>query len=57
MGFRHHHTRGSHYYFIRYDQPIKMTHVQYHGAKTIDIRTMKKIVKQSGIPESEWFDK
>ena len=55
-GFRLHHTRGSHYYFMRHHQGrIHMTHVQYHGAKSIPPDTMRVIIKQSGIPKEEWI--
>lgn len=31
-----------------------MTHVQYHGTKTIPPGTLSAIIRQSGIPAEEW---
>ena len=33
-----------------------MTHVQYHGAKSIPEGTMSAIIRQSGIPKQEWLN-
>ncbi len=55
-GFQLHHTRGSHYYFTRlHHGRLAMTHVQYHGAKSIPPGTMGSIIKQSGIPKVDWL--
>ena len=55
-GFNLHHVRGSHYYFKRYDKGrFFMTHVQYHGAKSIPVGTLNAIIRQSGIPKEEWL--
>ena len=49
--------KGSHYYFRRYhDSKIYMTHVQHHGSRSIPEGTMGAIIKQSGIPKSEWIN-
>ncbi len=56
-GFQLHHIKGSHYYFRRYhDSKIYMTHVQHHGSRSIPEGTMGAIIKQSGIPKSEWIN-
>lgn len=56
-GFTLHHVRGSHYYFKRYKKDrFYMTHVQYHGAKSIPEGTMSAIIRQSGIPKQEWLN-
>jgi len=55
-GFSLHHIRGSHYYFKKYHASrIYMTHVQHHGPKSIPEGTMSAIIRQSGIPKSEWI--
>lgn len=33
-----------------------MTHVQYHGAKSIPVGTLNAIIRQSGISKEEWLD-
>ncbi len=54
-GFVLHHVRGSHYYFRGWQgKQLRMTHVQYHGAGAIHPKTLVSIIRQSGIPESEW---
>ena len=55
-GFRLTHTRGSHFYYIgRFGGEIRQTHIQYHGQKSIHPRTLKAVITQSGIPQSEWL--
>lgn len=57
-GFRHHHTRGSHYYYIKGAKGVHIVQVPFHGnSGTIKPRTFKSIILQSGIPEREWFGK
>ena len=57
-GFTLHHKRGSHFYFKKYvTGKIYMTHVQYHGAKSIPPGTMSAIIRQSGITRDEWLRK
>lgn len=57
-GFSLHHVRGSHYYFKKYnDGRFYMTHVQYHGSKTIPEGTMNAVIHQSGIPKEEWTNR
>ena len=55
-GFRETHSRGSHFYYAgRYDGAPRQTHVQFHGAKAIHPRTLKAVIRQSGIPQAEWL--
>ena len=55
QGFQLHHTRGSHYYYRRFHADrVYLTHVQYHGSKSIPPDTMRAIIKQSGIPKEKW---
>ena len=55
-GFRLHHTRGSHYFFQRlHHGRLWLTHVQYHGSKSIPPDTMRAIIEQSGIPKEKWL--
>lgn len=56
--FQLHHVRGSHYYFKKYhNDRFYMTHIQYHGSKSIPDGTMNAIIRQSGIPKKEWLEK
>lgn len=56
-GFRHTHTRGSHFYYTgSYGGKFRQTHVQYHGRKSIHPRTINSIIRQSGILKKEWLD-
>ena len=56
-GFTLHHVRGSHYYFKKYEQNrFYMTHMQYHGAKSIPEGTLRAIIRQSGIPKDQWLE-
>lgn len=54
-GFRHHHIRGSHHYYIANRDGMHMVCVPFHGNKAIKGPTMKGIIRQSGIPKEEWF--
>jgi predicted RNA binding protein YcfA (HicA-like mRNA interferase family) len=55
-GFALHHVRGSHHYFRGLVRgQLRMTHVQFHGSRSIHPKTLGSIIKQSGIPEEEWL--
>lgn len=55
-GFHHTHSRGSHFYYVgNYGGQPRQTHIQYHGRKSIHPRTLKSVIRQSGIPQNEWL--
>jgi predicted RNA binding protein YcfA (HicA-like mRNA interferase family) len=55
-GFRLNHIEGSHYFYVgSYGSIIRQVCVPFHGAETIHPKTMKSIVRQSGIPQEEWI--
>lgn len=55
-GFYLNHVEGSHYFYIgSYEGAIHQVTVHFHGAKAIHPKTMKSIVRQSGIPQDEWM--
>lgn len=55
-GFSLNHTRGSHYYYARYrGGNSRLVCVPFHGSRIIKPRTLKGIIRQSGIPQSEWL--
>lgn len=56
-GFRHTHTRGSHFYYVgRCGGEVRQTHIQFHGNKSIHPRTIKSVIRQSGIPQEQWLN-
>jgi len=50
-------VEGTHpiYYTGRYGGQPRQTHIQFHGAKAIHPRTLKSVIRQSGIPQKEWL--
>jgi len=57
-GFTYSHVRGSHYFYTgHYGHQPRIVQVPFHGSKTLKPRTMKGIIKQSGIPKEKWFYK
>ncbi len=57
-GFVLNHTKGSHYYYVgHYSGVFRQVCVPFHGSKTIKIRTLKGIIRQSGVPREKWFGK
>lgn len=57
-GFKidHTHTNGSHYYYHGYIGGIlRIVHVPFHGSKVIKVKTIKSIISQSCIPQSQWL--
>lgn len=55
-GYTHDHTKGSHFFYSgKCGGRDRLVCVPVHGKKgVIAIGTMKGIIMQSGIPESEW---
>ena len=55
-GFEFKRSHGSHhYYHFFYNGKNRVVTVAFHS-KSIDIRDMKSIVRQSGIPQEEWLE-
>ncbi len=49
-------VEGSHYFYIgSYGGNFRQVCVPFHGSKSIDPRTLKGIIKQSGIPKEKWL--
>jgi predicted RNA binding protein YcfA (HicA-like mRNA interferase family) len=50
------HERGSHYYYSKKNNNRSyLVTVPFHGSESIHPKTMKSIIVQSGIPQSEWL--
>ncbi len=50
------HARGSHFYYSKKNNTKSyLVTVSVHGTDSIHPKTMKSIIAQSGIPESEWL--
>ncbi|MFA5747199.1 MAG: type II toxin-antitoxin system HicA family toxin [Candidatus Paceibacterota bacterium] len=56
-GFNLNHTRGSHYYYVaRVSGSFRQVCVPFHGSRAIKPRTLKAIIRQSGIPKERWME-
>lgn len=54
-GFTHTHTRGSHFYYTaKIDGRDRQVCVPVHAGASIHPKTMKSIIVQSCLPETEW---
>lgn len=52
------HTEGSHFYYTKKTSKQNfLVCVPFHGSKTIKIRTLGGIIKQSGITKKSWLKK
>ncbi len=55
-GFVLNYTKGSHYFYIgRYGGAFRQVCVPFHGSRVIKPRTLKGMIRQSGILKSEWL--
>jgi predicted RNA binding protein YcfA (HicA-like mRNA interferase family) len=55
-GFVLNHTRGSHYYYVgSYSGAFRQVNIPFHGSRTIKPRTLKSIIRQSGITKDKWM--
>ena len=55
-GFELKRTHGSHHFYAGVVLgENRIVTVAFHGARTIDIRDMNSIVRQSRIPKEEWL--
>jgi len=55
-GFILTHERGSHFYYSkRGNNRSYLVTVPVHASRSISPKTMKSIIVQSGIPQSEWL--
>ncbi len=56
-GFRLNHVEGSHYFYVGgYKGVVRNVAVPFHGSRAIHPKTLKSIVRQSGIPQEEWVN-
>ncbi len=54
--FVHSHTRGSHVFYTgKVGGVDRQVTVPFHAGASIHPKTMKSIVRQSGMPENTWF--
>ena len=55
--FQLNHVEGSHYYYVgSYGGQTRQVSVPFHGSKSIHPKTMKSIVRQSGISQEKWIE-
>ena len=55
-GFSLNNTRGSHWYYVsRASGEFRQVCVPFHGSKSIKPRTLKGIIRQSGISKKDWL--
>jgi len=55
-GFVFNHAKGSHYFYV--GNIAGTTHqvcIPFHGARSLNPRTLRGIILQSGIPKSDWL--
>jgi len=56
FGFIYSHSKGSHYYYVgKYAGNPRIVRVPFHGSKAFKPRTLKGMVRQSGIPLNIWL--
>lgn len=56
--FKYTHTEGSHfYYFKKTVNKDYLVQVPFHGNKSVKPKTLKGIIKQSGISKVKWLNK
>jgi len=54
--FRLNHTKGSHYFYAGHaGGAFRQVCVPFHGSRTLKPRTLKGIIRQSGISQAEWL--
>ena len=57
-GFEHSHTRGSHMFYVgNVGNQIKQVCIPFHGSRSINPKTFKSIIMQSGISQKYWMEK
>lgn len=55
-GFVYSHAKGSHYYYVgKYGNQPRIVEVPFHGSKTFKPRTLKGMMRQSGISPNNWL--
>ena len=55
-GFKLNHTKGSHCFYVgRAGGTFRQVCVPFHGSRVIKPRTLKGIIRQSGIPKEVWL--
>ncbi|NQU82886.1 MAG: type II toxin-antitoxin system HicA family toxin [Parcubacteria group bacterium] len=48
-------VEGSHYYYV--DSKSHIVQVPFHGSKSLKPKTLKGMIRQSGIPQDIWLDR
>jgi len=51
--FRLAHVKGSHYFYI--GPKARIVQVPFHGSKSLKPRTLKGVIRQSGIDQKFWL--
>ncbi|OGY97307.1 MAG: hypothetical protein A2122_01930 [Candidatus Liptonbacteria bacterium GWB1_49_6] len=55
-GFALNHTRGSHFYYVgHHGGTFRQVCIPFHGNRALKPRTLKGIIRQSGIQKDEWI--
>jgi len=50
-------AKGSHYFYVGYAAgAFRQVCIPFHGSKALKPRTLKGIIRQSGVPRSEWLN-
>ena len=56
-GFQQNHVEGSHFYYIgNSGGQLRQVSVPFHGSRALKPRTLKGIIRQSGIPQKKWLE-
>jgi len=54
--FIHSHTKGSHMFYVgHFGGLLRQVCIPFHGSRILKPRTLKGIIRQSGIPKGEWL--
>ncbi|MDP2741452.1 MAG: type II toxin-antitoxin system HicA family toxin, partial [bacterium] len=55
--FAYSHAKGSHHYYVgHYGGQPRIVQVPFHGSKSFKPRTLKGMIKQSGMPQKIWLE-
>ncbi|MFH0803946.1 MAG: type II toxin-antitoxin system HicA family toxin [Candidatus Tagabacteria bacterium] len=56
--FSMNHIEGSHYFYVgHYAGSFRQVCVPFHGSRAISPKTLKGIIRQSGISKEKWINK
>ena len=45
------------FYSGHFGGAMRQVCIPFHGSKALDPRVLKSIIRQSGIPQKDWFEK